>query len=183
MAIKKDNREIEEIDKDVRLLKQKPEIDRKLAFYKGTMFAIQDMYEKIQERIDTGYLIEKSTIFGFIVIKTKKNLDGYDIGKLKVEKHELEAEVFAKQGFYEQWMKRSKEYEARFEEVSLECNEHFDEMLAKAKEVAAKNQLRLAQTIKLYEDDAKEKQPSQKTKNEFYLYMRREVTNHFNHKK
>lgn len=183
MAIKRDNRDIEEIDKDVRLLKQKPEIDRKLAFYKGTMFAIQDMYNKIEERINTGFLVEKSMVLGFIPIKTKKYLDGYGLGKLKLEKHELEAEVFAKQGFYEQWIKRSQEYEARFEEVSLECNENFDTMLEKAKEVAAKNQLRLAQTIKRYEDDAKEEQPSQKTKNEFYLYMRREVTNHFNLKK
>lgn len=179
MSIKKDNREIEEIDKDVRLLSQKPEIDRKLAFYKGTMLAIEEMFNSIEERIERGYLTEKSLLLGFIPIKTKKILDSYDIGKLRVEKHELEAEVFAKKGFYQQWISRSKEYEVRFEELTLECNTHFLDTFEKAKEVAIKN-IRLAQAMDRYE---KEGNADQKTRNEFYLFIRKEVTNHFDYGK
>jgi predicted adenine nucleotide alpha hydrolase (AANH) superfamily ATPase len=181
MSFRKDNRTVEEINADVKLLSQKPEIDRKLAFYEGTMYAIEKMFNNIDDRINKGYLYEERTIFGFIKIKVKKFLDEYDIGKLEVEKHELEAEVFAKQGFYKQWLNRSKEYETRFEEITLECNEHFDDMFEKAKEIAVKHgQLRLGTTIQQWE---KEENPDQKKKNDFYLYMRREVTNHFNSKK
>ncbi len=181
MAIKKDNREVEEINKDVALLKQKPEIDRKINFYKETMFAIEQMYKTIEERIERGYVLEKSTILGIITVRTKKILDSYEIGKLKVEKHELEAEVFAKQEFYRQWLERSKEWEVRFEQITLECNEHFETLLAKAKEIAEGGQIRLAQTINKFEksEDIKD----QKSKNDFYLYMRREVTNYLNNKK
>jgi hypothetical protein len=180
MSIKKDTRDEEEIAKDRRLLEAKPEIDRKLAFYKGTMLAIEKMFNSIEERIKRGYITETSTFLGIFKVKTKKFLDEYDLGKLEVEKYELEAEVFAKTSFYEQWLKRSKDYEVRFEEITLECNEHFDETLLKAKDIALNfAQIRLGQTIERYE---KEDKHDQKTKNEFYLYLRKEVTNHFNNK-
>ena len=48
MSVNKDHREEHEIAADLKLLSQKPEIDRKLAFYKGTMFAIEAMHDKIE---------------------------------------------------------------------------------------------------------------------------------------
>ena len=113
MSINKDNRTEEEIKQDIQLLGQKPEIDRKLKFYEGTMLAIQGMFDACKERIERGFLIEEKTFLGFIKIKQKKFLDSYDVAKLKLEMNELEADVFIKKGFFKIWMKRKKEFEKR----------------------------------------------------------------------
>ena len=59
----------------------------------------------------------------------------------------------------------------------------FDETLAKAKEVAAKGQIRLQHTIERYEKEGEDKKHPQSEKNDFYMYMKREITNHLNHTK
>lgn len=184
MSINKDNRSEEEIKNDIALLGQGEEIDRKLKFYEGTMLASQDVYDKIEERINRGYTLEERSFLGIFKIKVKKIFDSYDIGKLRLEKHELEADVFIKQGFFKIWKQRKSEYEKRFEEISRECNEKFDETLVKAKEVSKTGQIRLQQTIERYEkEESQNGKHSQKDKNDFYMYMRKEITNHINHHK
>lgn len=184
MSVTKDNRTEEEIKQDIALLGQSDEIDRKLKFYEGTMLAIQDIYDKIEERIKRGYLLEERSFLGIFKIKVKKFLDSYDIGKLQLEKHDLEAEVFIKKGFFTIWKKRKAEYDQRFEEISRECNEKFEETLEKAKDVAAKGQIRLQHTIDRYNKEEEENgKHGQKEKNDFYMYMRKEITNHINHHK
>ena len=183
MSVNKDNRTEDEIKKDIALLGQGEEIERKLRFYEGTMLAIQDIYDKIEERIKRGYTLEERTFLGIFKVKVKKFLDSYDIGKLRLEMHDLEAEVFIKKGFFKIWKKRKAEYDQRFEEIARECNEKFEETLAKAKEVARTGQIRLQHTIERYEkEEADNGTHSQKEKNDFYMYMRKEITNHLNHK-
>ena len=174
--MKYDERGLEEINKDIQLLKQKDEIDRKLEFYKETLYGLEAMYNFIDERIERGYITSKSKLFGFIPILTRNVLDSYDLGKLKVEKHQLKAEVASKQNFYTQWLSRKHEYEKRIEEITKECEENFDELMKKAEEVAIKN-LRLAQTMERYWKEEEEKPHDQITKNEFYMFVRREVSN------
>ena len=69
------------------------------------------------------------------------------------------------------WLSRGKEYDDKFNILSKDCNDNFDEVQNKAKELAEKN-VKLKSHIEKYE---KEENPSQRLKNEYYLLIKYEV--------
>ncbi len=173
------NPEIEQVKKDGALFKQKAETDRKIEYYTDTLDAITQQQEGIGKRLEKGYTESKYKVFGFIPVSKKLFLDDYDQGRLINERVELVMEMFVKQRYLKMWTERDEEYQVRFEEITKECEEYFDGLLNKAKEIADKYNLRLADGIEKYSNPDN----NQKIKNEFYLYLKVEVSNAYNNTK
>lgn len=162
---------VQETEQLVELLKQKPEIDGKIKYYKGVLLSIDKKIQSIDKRIKKGYKRETYKIF-FIPILKNVVLDSYDIASLEYEKLNLEAELFYKQQLFESWLKRSKDYENKVAEITADCNQNYEKVYEEAVELAKKNP-RLAQVMGGQDKDIKD----QKLKNEFYLYIKKEVEN------
>lgn len=177
MNLRNDNQTVEEVKELVALFKQKPEIDRKVTFFKESLLALDNQLDNLQDRISRGKREIKYSFFG-LPITSVERLDSYEIGKLRLEKLQIENDMFSKKQYYELWLQRSKEYEVKYEETTKECNEYFDAMLKKANEVSEKN-FRLADGIDKYSNPNND----QKLKNEFFLYMKREVSNFYKYGK
>jgi hypothetical protein len=153
-----------------------PQAKRKKAYYEGIMLANEELYNSIQKRIKKGGTITKAFIFGFIPVITKHKLDDTDISRLNVELQEIENKIYSQQQYYEHWLKAVKDYETRMDGVTRECNQQFDEVLKKAKEI--KQNMRLQEGIANYKNEDNDQQ----LKNEYYLYLKQEVNNHEVHK-
>lgn len=161
----------EESKQIANLLKQKPEIDSKLKYYTGVLKANEAVYNSIQDRLERGYTKETYRILGIPVSK-RIMLDELDRAELEKKMLEIDQQVFAQKQYYEMWLKRSKEYENKFDEITRECNENYDEIYEAAQKVAESN-IRLRTTINQYENPDND----QRIKNEFYLYIKQEVEN------
>jgi len=161
------------------LFRQKDEIFQKVKFYENTLLNLEKLFEAIQERIKKGGIIQTYKIFGFIPIVKKIKLDKTDIARLNIELFEIEDEVWQKKQYFEMWLKRKKEYEVKFDEITRECNQAYDALLKEATDVVAPENPRLALTLR----DYKNPDNDQKLKNEFYLYMKQEVNNYYNYGK
>lgn len=140
-------------------LQQKTEIDQKVNYYKSILKAFEELNSAIDEKI--------------ALLETKGDADSkYQKNKLIIEKLETENATFDKKKFFEMWLKRSKEYDEKFEKITKECEEEFDITLDKAKEIS-KNNIKLKTYIENFE---KQENPEQKLKNEFYLFLKYEVS-------
>lgn len=161
----------EEREEIVKILEQKPEIDSRVTFYKESLLAIDKIMEAIDERIERGYTTETFRLLGFPVTK-KIHLDSYDIGKLSLEKKSAEASLFEKKRYFEMWMDRRKEYDAKFAELKADCDRRFDEIYSQAQEVMKTNP-RLSDVMNSYKNENNDI----KIKVEFFLYIKQEVEN------
>lgn len=140
-------------------LQQKTEIDQKLDYYKSILKAYEELSSSIEEKI--------------ICLNEKGDSDSkYQKSKLIIEKLESDNSLFEKKKFFEMWLKRSNEYDERFALITKECNDMFDSVYEKAKELSLKN-LKLKSFVDKFE---KEENPDQKLKNEFYLLIKYEVS-------
>jgi hypothetical protein len=140
-------------------LQQKTEIDQKVNYYKSILKAFEELNSAIDRKI--------------ALLETKEDADSkYQKNKLIIEKLETENATFDKKKFFEMWLKRSKEYDEKFEKITKECEEEFHITLDKAKEIS-KNNIKLKTYIENFE---KQENPEQKLKNEFYLFLKYEVS-------
>jgi len=165
---------IQETEKLVELLKQKPEIDEKINYYKGVLRATDVQVKSIQKRIDRGYTTETFKLLGIPVVK-KVVLDEYSIAKLEIEKLDAESKIFYQQQYFENWLSRSRDYEAKIAEIKVDMNANFDKIMEEAAEVAKSN-IRLNTTMAEYP----KKNPDHKderVKIQYFLYMKKEVEN------
>jgi len=133
-------------------LSQKDEIDQKLNYYKSIIKAYSDLIDAIDKKVEA-------------------ETDEYTKNKLILEKLETENRIESQKGFFEMWLTRSRDYDAKFAMISNECNEKFDETYAKFKEIAESNII-LKSFVAKY--DA-EPEKTQRIKNEFYALIKYEV--------
>lgn len=153
-----------------KLFQQKPEIDQKVAYYKGVIYSTNNLINSIDELIKRGYKLEKgSWLFPF---SKKIMLDVYDVSKLEIEKLEAGYKLEAQKNYFEMALERSAEYDKKFAILSAECEARFDEIMHFAKQVASYN-IRLASVIDKYDN----KDNNQKLRVEYYLYLKQEVEN------
>lgn len=167
----------EEREEIISILEQKPEIDKKVSYYKETILGIDGVISAINERIARGYTTEKLKFLG-ISIEKKVQLDSYDKSKLILEKKRAELDLWEKKRYFEMWLQRSKDYEKKFAELKAECEEKYDSIYAQAEE-ARKTNLRLNDVMSAYKNENNDV----KIKVEFYLYLRQEVENAIKHGK
>ena len=164
---------VEEIAQLIEILKGKPEIDEKVNYYKGVLKSVDAKIKGIDERLERKYTTETLKIFG-VTVNKKIMLDEYDIAKLEIEKLDAESELFYKQQYFENWLKRSQEFEKKTAEITEECNTNYDALILEATEVAKSN-IRLANVMGEYAK--KNPDNDQRIKNEYYLYCKKEVEN------
>lgn len=165
---------INETEKLVELLKNKPEIDEKINYYKGVLKSTDEQIKSIQKRIERGYTTETFRFMGVPIVK-KIMLDEYNIAKLEIEKLEAESKLFYQKQYFENWLSRSRDYEAKMAEINADCNANFDKVMEKGIEVAKRN-IRLQSVMAEYP----KKNPDhkdQRVKTEYYLYVKKEVEN------
>ena len=153
------------------MLKQAPEIEHKLNYYKEILKNNSEFISNIEKEIEVGVDIFSFNFFG-ISISITKSLTDYYKSKLLIEKTEAENQLFYQKQWFEDWLKRKNEYEVFNEKLSAEANEHFEETLEKAKIVAEKN-IRLQHAIEKYLNDDND----QYVKNQFFLLMKKEIQN------
>jgi len=164
---------IEETTQLVEMLKGKPEIDEKIKYYKGVLIATDTQIKAIDTRIERGYTTETFKFLG-VPINKKIMLDEYDIAKLQIEKLDAESKLFYQQQYFENWLKRSQEFEKKTAEITAECNANYDSIVLEAVEVAKSNP-RLALVMSEY--DKKNPENDQRIRNEYYLFCKKEVEN------
>jgi hypothetical protein len=174
--MKKQFTSIEETNQTIEILKQKPEIDEKISFYKNVLKSSADLVESISERIKKGYTVEKFKFLG-VSISKRVMLDSYDVAKLEIEKIETESKIYAQKNYFENWLKRSKDYETKFDEITRECNERWDDVFAKAEGIRTEN-VRLNMSMSKYSNPDND----QDMKNKFFLYLKQEVENYYKHR-
>lgn len=133
-------------------LREKDEIDQKTSYWKNTLILLSELTEAIEEKIES-------------------ETDNYKKIKLKLEKIDVEDRIFSVKGFYEMWLETSKEYDKKFEMVTKQCNENFDQAFEKFKELA-KNNLLLTSWLTKWEN---EPEKTQRLKNEFYALISYEI--------
>ena len=163
---------LEEVRQTIETLKDKPEIDNKVKFYKGVLIATDAKVKAIGERIERGYTTETFKFLG-VPINKKIMLDTYDVAKLEIEKLDAESQLYYQQQYFENWLKRSREYDIKFGELTKECEQFFDTMHTEASALR-EHQPRLNQVMAEYKNPNNDN----KLKVEYYLYLKQEVENH-----
>lgn len=133
-------------------LSQKDEIDQKVDYYKSLIQTYANLANAIEEKVKT-------------------ETDEYTKNKLIIEKLETENRIFSMKGFFEMWLERSRDYDAKFAMITKEVNEKFDETYTQFKEIA-KHHLVLKSFVDKYEA---EPDKTQRIKNEFYALIKFEV--------
>lgn len=167
----------EDREEIIKILEQKPEIDKKVKYYKETMLGIDGVMSAIDERIARGYTTEKFKFLG-IPVEKRVYLDEYDKSKLILEKKRAELDLWEKKRYFDMWLQRSKDYDKKFAELKAECEANYDSIYAQAEE-ARKTNLRLNDVMSAYKNENNDI----KIKVEYYLYLRQEVENAIKHGK
>lgn len=147
---------IQEAQETLSLFAQKPEIDQKKEYYEEVL----KNTERLCKAIDTEM--------------AKEGKSEYEMATLKQEQLALYASIQTKKNFYEMWLGRAKEYEAKFEAVTVDCNGNFDLVLADF-ESMAKGNLALQSVIGKYNQETNGN-PTQEQKNELFLSMKAHLT-------
>jgi hypothetical protein len=152
---------LDEVNQTVELLKQKPDIDAKVKYYKEVILASSELVESIEEKLSSG------------------KEDKYSSAKLKLEKIEAENQLYYNQQYFENWLSRTRDYDAKWSEVTKDCEANYDTIMAEA-EVVKKSNLRLANMVDSY---VKSGNTDSKIKTEFFLYVKQEIENYKKHRK
>lgn len=148
----KQNPKESEADALARFLNSKPEIDARIEFYKNNDVS----YAKLIESID-------------VLLKTET--DEYKQSKLEIERHDYSLKLFYTKNQLEDWSMRLANYHYHFSVLKQECDDNYDKIMEDANIVKESN-LRLANELLKYVFT------DEKTKVEFYLYVKQEVANH-----
>lgn len=154
---KKNSAEAQMMVKD---LKQKPEIDQKIEYYKSLLKTYDLLKESIDKRI-SEYESEEMT-----------PIKEYEKCKLGVEKVEIENNIFVKKTFFEMWLERGKEWDKKYEDLKKECEERFEKTFEEAKTIS-QNHTKLKQIIDNY---STRENVEERVKVEFYLLIKFEIS-------
>lgn len=161
----------EEIEKLVSMIEGKAEAEHKVKYYKNLLLVSEEIYDKIQLRINAKRKVAIHFVLGFIPIITINRLDGMDVALLKRELIEIEDTVFTQKNYYENWLDRVREYNEKMEEITMECNANFDNVLEEAKQITYNIILQTA--IQNYNNPTND----QEKKNIFFLTMQKHILN------
>lgn len=137
------------------------EIEQKIEYYKSIVKAFDDLSGYYNQKIEAMSLIENPTVDNLI-----------ELAKIKIEKLNLDSSVYEKKKFFEHWLKRKAEYDKKFELLTKECNENFEQVEYKAKKISETN-VKFKSFIDKF---AQEQNVTQKLKNEYYLMLKYEIT-------
>lgn len=153
------------------LVKDKPQADHSVKYYKDLMEVNIEIHTEIQREIASKKVVSFHFVFGFIPVITIKRLSKLDVAMFKKRMVEIEDELFNQKQYYDNWLDRVKEHDEKMEEITNECNQNFDTVLEKAKEI--KGNIRLIDTIRNYSNENN----NQDIKNGFYMYLKQEINN------
>ena len=159
----------EETKQDLDLLSQRQDIFDKIDFYKSVLRALEQTTNAIEAKITKGFTLEKYSFIGLPITK-KVPLDEYAIGKLNLEKHHLLAEMNTKKQYFEIVLKRKQDYDTKFAEVTKDCNENYDRVIAEAQELRMQ-----IISLKMFMDNYSNPDNDQVLKNEYFLFCKFEV--------
>lgn len=137
------------------------EIEQKIDYYKSIIKAFDDLSLNLDKKIESINSIEFPTIDNLI-----------ELSRIKIEKLNVDSSLYEKKKFFEHWLKRKGEYDKKFDIITKECNENFDQYQEKAKKIAEKN-IKFKSFIDKFEQ---EQNVSQRLKNEYYLMLKYEIT-------
>lgn len=169
---------IQETEQLVELLKQKPEIDEKINYYKGVLKSVDAQIKSIKKRIERGYTKEIFKMF-FLPVTKRVMLDEYDIAKLEIEGLEAENKLFYQKQYFENWLSRSRDYDVKYAEIKADCEANYDSVILAGVEVAKSN-IRLQSVMSKYAES--NPTDDQKIKIEYFLYVKKEVENNKQHR-
>lgn len=143
-------------------LSQKDEIDQKLNYYKSIIKTFSDLSEAIDKKIET------------FTDDDLKNPDKViEKSRLILEALDIDNRIFSMKGFLEMWLARSNDYDKKFAMITAEVNEKFEQVEARAKEIARVN-IMLLSAMTQYNQLPEDKR-TQRIKNEYYALLKFEV--------
>ena len=132
-----------------------PETKEKIKFYSEVIEAEKTLISEYQKRKNS-----------FFVSKIQKAKD-------KIEIVKLESGINQKMRIYQSYLDRKLQYEKWLDEMAIEVQNEFDNVLAEAKEI--KSNIRLQQAIEKFENY--DNKNTLQSKVEFYLYLNQEIIN------
>ena len=132
-----------------------PETKEKIKFYSEVIEAEKTLINEYKRRENS-----------FFVSKIQKAKD-------KIEIVKLESGINQKVRIYQSYLDRKLQYEKWLDEMAIEVQNEFDNVLAEAKEI--KSNIRLQQAIEKFENY--DNKNTLQSKVEFYLYLNQEIIN------
>jgi hypothetical protein len=159
--MKKVNEQDDQISMAIEVGNLLPETNDKVDHYREILKAQGNLLNHLEKRQNS-----------FFVSKMKKLRE-------KLEISDSKNAIINQQKIYENYLARKKKYENWLDEVSVEVNTNFDEVLEKAKGV--KTNLRLSHALDAY--GKREDLVSVQEKAEFYFYLKQEIKNNKKHGK
>lgn len=132
-----------------------PETKEKIKFYSEVIEAEKTLISEYKKRENS-----------FFVSKIQKAKD-------KIEIVKLESGINQKVRIYQSYLDRKLQYEKWLDEMAIEVQNEFDNVLAEAKEI--KSNIRLQQAIEKFENY--DNKNTLQSKVEFYLYLNQEIIN------
>ena len=158
--------------KAANLLKSKPEVDRKIIYYKSVLEANEQLLYSIVDTIENGYEKVTIVVLGISITLFKKKLSEYSLAQLKIEEINLLSKIYMNKQYFDMWDERREEYEIKFDEYMRECNENFDTIFKDAQKAAQRNP-----RLKLAMDNYENKDNDERLRVDYYLYLKQEVAN------
>jgi len=138
-----------------------PETKEKIKFYSEVIEAEKTLINEYKKRKNS-----------FFVSKIQKAKDTIEIVK-------LESGINQKVRIYQSYLDRKLQYEKWLDEMAIEVQNEFDNVLAEAKEITSN--IRLQQAIEKFENF--DNKNTLQSKVEFYLYLHQEIINNKNYGK
>jgi hypothetical protein len=135
-----------------------PETKEKVLFYKEIIESEKELIDALEKR--------KNSLFVSKITKAKE----------RAEVIRLKNAILQKQKVFESYVKRKNEYEKWLDEMALEVNTKFDEVMEEAKQIPYTSNPRLQDGIKKFEE--LEETNTLQERVEFYLFLKNEVNNY-----
>lgn len=148
----------EQVQKALQIGKLLPETRRKVDYYSEVIDSDQNLLNIYQQR-------QKS----FFVSKLTKAIE-------KIEILSLKNSIIQKQKVFESYVDRKNEYEKWLDEITIEVNANFDELLEEAKNIPYSSNPRLQDGINKFESFSDTNTSQDKV--EMYFFVKNEVLNY-----
>jgi len=147
------------------LFAEKPLIESREDYYKRVLKTLADALPAIDEKI-------------------KVTTDGLEKYKLEREFQNAELDIETTKNFYQHWRGRKNEYDAQYALMQAECTIHFGFVFEEAQKLAP-IMPQLQAILKRWDAEKdKEKTPefAKQEKMEFYMYLKKNIENHYEEK-
>ena len=102
------------------------------------MLANEELYNSIQHRLKKGGTISVSFVLGFIPVITYNRFGKLEKARLNVELQDIENKIYVQQQYFENWLRTTKDYANKIDQVTREWNQQFDNVLEAAKKIKSK---------------------------------------------